>query len=114
MLQGWKQHFDISASVHYPKGRGRMLRYRVGSRADYHTPLRGKVRAVIAIFSALMLHPHYHKAASMTLELPLDVTDELPAELRPEAQTFWSLGDQPLDVVLIRHDVGRQFEIRQS
>ncbi len=99
MSQGCKQDFDISATANYPEGRGRMLRFRVGAKAEYHTPFRGKVRAVIAILSALTLHYHYHKPATISLHLPLDVLDELPEGARQITETLWNLGD-PSDLRL--------------
>ena len=89
-LQGKKQEFAVAASVDYPEGRKKMLRFRDGLRVG---SISGgpEVALMAGALAAGMLV--LHKAATLTLSLPTGVAPAVPAGLKPQAATLWRIGD---------------------
>ena len=93
-LQGTKVLVDVMAKRKYPRGRGKLLRYRTGL-AVGTTPLSG-VSDILAVLGALTMH-HTRRAARAEIHLPQHVASIPMLHLQETTQTIWKLGD-PVNV----------------
>lgn len=98
-VQGTAQRFEIGASVTYPEGKGRRLRFKDGiflrANTDFKDALASTTKAVNMMtlsFVSLALSSPAH----MVVVLPDEVTEDLPDEIEPDIETIWKLGDPPL------------------
>jgi hypothetical protein len=96
-MQGKRQAFDVGASVEYPKGRGRMLRFRDGIVIRDNTDFRNSFRETATVIAAMHGHLVHYKPAKFTMMLPTNVEESAPAELIPETEIFWTLNDPPFE-----------------
>lgn len=89
-LQGRKVLVDVMATRKYRKGRGKMLRYKVGLEVG-----RAPVTAVSDILSVIGVLGGIHdrRAARTEIELPEDVAVEVPQGVGERCETLWKLGD---------------------
>lgn len=93
---GKKHVFDVGASVAYPQGKGRRLRFRDGTflrtNADFTNPLRVPFLVGGLMVGKLILT----EPAKLALMLPDRAADRRPARWSREVRTLWRLGDAPL------------------
>lgn len=92
-LQGRRQSFEVGATVHFPDGKGRRLRFRDGeflrANAEFREPL-GRLIAWAGVFagqSALLKRP------SASLDIPVGVATELNGPAPTETVILWDLED---------------------
>lgn len=97
--QGTRQKFEIGASVNYPDGRGRLLRFRDGmtirSNAEFGDAFSASVAAVGVLSGALVIPG---RPPSIVLDLPSAVAEEPVAPNEIVTKTHWQLGDPPLQL----------------
>ena len=93
-LQGRKVVVDVMAKQKYPRGQGKLLRYRTGL-AVGTAPLSG-VLDTLAALGALTLH-NSRRAARAEIQLPQHVGSTPMLHSQETTQTVWKLGD-PVDV----------------
>lgn len=86
-IQGKRHTFEIGASVEYPEGKGRMLRFRDGA----------VIRTNTNFGSDLTGHFTPAKPVTVTIDFPTNVIDELSEDQVPEVNSMWQLGDIDLD-----------------
>jgi hypothetical protein len=96
-MQGTRQSFEVGASVDYPQGRGRTLRFSAGLRVRANADFDDAFDTVLAHFGAMAGSIVWSKPATVTMQLPPDVADEIVNPPQPEIVTFWKLGDPPLE-----------------
>ena len=86
-IQGKRHKFEVGASVEYPEGKGRMLRFRDGTvirtNTNFGNDLSGQFTPA--------------KPIAVTIDFPTDVMDQLSEDLMPEVTHMWQLGDDDLD-----------------
>jgi hypothetical protein len=96
-FQGTRQSFEIGASVVYPEGRGRLLRFHDGlvvrSNSDFGNAFGTTLTAAGLLTGQLILS----KPATITFALPGGVADSFPQEMPVQVEILWKLGDPPLD-----------------
>lgn len=95
-LQGKKQSFEIAASVKYPNGKGRRLRFRDGLFLRANKQLETAFWAGMTVAAALGGVMVAFTPAKTTIELPSDAAVVIPKSWQPEVITRWKLGDPPL------------------
>jgi hypothetical protein len=89
-----KQHsFDVSASVIYPNGKGRRLRFNDGALVRTTTAFGNAFRTGLTFFGALAGHVVWMKSARVKIQLPETAAQTLPADVRTHVETLWKLGD---------------------
>ena len=96
-IQGKRQAFEVGASVEYPNGRGRMVRFRDGIVIRDNTDFRKTFRTAATVLLATHGHLLLFKPAKFTMSLPLNVAESVPEVLVPETEIFWKLGDPPFE-----------------
>jgi hypothetical protein len=92
-LQGKRQSFEVGASVEYPNGKGRRLRFHDGIFLRTNTNFGNGFRTAVTIAGAAGGAIVLSKPATATMDLPLGVGEELSAPHPPEIVTLWQLGD---------------------
>jgi hypothetical protein len=95
-VQGRRQAFDVGASVDYPEGRGRRLRFRDGIFLRANSQFRDSFRTGVTLLGTLAGGVVLSSPAKITLDLPTDVAEETPADAEPQRQVLWKPGDSPL------------------
>jgi len=95
-MQGKRQTFEVGASVDYPQGKGRALRFRDGivirANSNFGNAFGTALTVVGALGGTLVLS----KPATLSIDLPVGVAEDTPEDLKPEIQTLWKIGDPPL------------------
>ena len=94
--QGKAATFEIGAAVKYPKGKGKMLRYRDGLEVGpvkFNSTL-GQVGTLAGLFVGMAIVSHPARA---NFALPESVAERLPDDTPVEIKTLWKLGD-PEDI----------------
>jgi hypothetical protein len=94
-LQGRKQSFEVGASIDFPDGRGRTLRFRDGIVLRANSNFGNVFGTTLTVVGALTGTIVYQSPATVTLELPSGVAETVRPEGRTEIQTLWKLGDSP-------------------
>jgi hypothetical protein len=98
-LQGKRQAFEVGASVHYPEGKGKRLRFHDGLFLRANTNFGnafGTALTVAGLFAGKIV---ISRPATITVDLPTGVAEEIRNRLAPEVRTLWRLGDpQPESV----------------
>ena len=94
-LQGTRQTFQVGATVEYPDGRGRTLRYgsndiTVRSNADFSNPFHGKLAIAAALGGSILIG----RPPLIAFVLPNNVAEHLPSA-GASCQVLWQLGDSP-------------------
>lgn len=85
--QGYRRSFEVAAVVHYPDGRGALLRFRNGLRVAGRQ--KSGLDTALMATAALAGHLHYHRAARFTAQLPSNVLTALPPEPAPTPLILW-------------------------
>lgn len=89
--QGKTQKFDVGASVRYPDGRGRCLRFRDGVRVGKHRfHNEGWVHLLVVVCSFGLMR--LSRPSSVSLKLPENVADDAGG-LSVAAKELWRFGD---------------------
>jgi hypothetical protein len=95
-LQGKRQSFDVGASVRYPDGKGRRIRFCDGVFLRSNTNFGDSFGNALTIASAATGSIALSRPASTTIDLPLGVAEDIPENIPPEIKKLWRLGDPPL------------------
>lgn len=90
-VQGSIQELDIIAGVKYPNGHGETLHYEVasvslGNRVSFSTPFLNTLSAVALLSGTIITHKH----ASVKLQFPSGVAEQLPWQPHPRTEIFWT------------------------
>ncbi len=92
-LQGKRQSFEVGASVHYPHGKGKRLRFHDGVFLRANSKFGDSVVNALAVAGTAAGSIILSRPAATTLCLPENVAEEVPDHLVPEVVTLWQLGD---------------------
>jgi len=96
-LQGRRQSFEVGASVQYPEGKGRRLRFGDGVTLRANSKFGNAFGVGLTVAGALTGQIVYTRPASVTLDLPKCVAEDVTDRVRPApVDTLWSLGAPPL------------------
>lgn len=95
-LQGKRQSFEVGASVDYPNGKGRTLRFRDGIVLRANSNFGNTFGTALTVAGALTGSIVWTTPTQVTIDLPPGVNDVVADASEPETQTFWKLGDQPV------------------
>lgn len=95
-LQGKRQSFEVGASVDYPDGKGKQLRFFDGIFIRTNSNFGDTFSTALTIAAAATGSLYLSSPATAKVNLPTDVAEEIPADLEPEIKTLWQLGDRPL------------------
>lgn len=96
-LQGRQQRFEVGASVEYPEGRGRRLRFRDGIALRADSRFGNVFGAGLTVAGALTGQIVYSSPAAVEVHLPGEVAEDLTgADVGVSVATWWRLGDPPL------------------
>jgi len=87
--QGRNIQFEVIAFAQFPDGKGKMLRFRDGIRVGRKN--RSAADTAVSALSIMALHPHFTHAATLKLQLPIDVQAEASGEITQEI--LWRPGD---------------------
>lgn len=90
-VQGQRNSFEVGASVYYPQGKGRRLRFRDGIFLRADSSFGNAFGTALTAAGALAGHIVLSKPASVTMTLPSNAAEEIPATLHPEIITLWNL-----------------------
>lgn len=88
--------FNVGATVQYPKGKGKMLRFRDGDvlRMDANFKDAGfRIAQILLLFTGTIA---WKSHATVTCQLPHHLKPGLPIEQKTHSKTLWKLGDRPL------------------
>ena len=96
-LQGKRQSFEVGASVEYPQGKGKTLRFHDGIVFRTNSSFGDAFGTGLAVAAALTGQIFIPKPETVQLELPSSVAEEIPDGLCPTITTLWRLGDPPLE-----------------
>ncbi len=95
-LQGKRQSFEVGASVEYPEGKGRQLRFRDGVFLRANSNFGNAFHTALTVAGAATGMLVLSSPATAKIDLPSDVAEVLEDNLEPEIETLWQLGDPPL------------------
>ena len=95
-FQGRRQSFEVGASVEFPNGKGRTLRYRDGIVLRANSNLSNSFGTTLTVAGALTGSVVLSSPATVTLDLPAEVVEDIKDAACPEISTLWKLGDPPL------------------
>ena len=95
-LQGRRQSFEVGASVEYPDGKGRRLRFADGIILRANSNFGNAFDTALTVAGALSGQIVYSSPATATIDLPKGVAEDVTESLEPEIDTVWKLGDSPL------------------
>ena len=98
-LQGNKQSFEVGASVQYPDGKGRRIRFHDGVFLRSNTNFGDSFGTALTVAGAATGSIILSKPASATIDLPVGVAEDIPDNLSPEIKILWPLGEPELDNV---------------
>lgn len=94
--QGKLQSFEVGASVSYPEGKGERVRFHDGvflrSNSNFSSSFNTAVTVAGAAGGSLILT----RPATIKVELPDNVAEEIDDTIEPETKLLWQLGDPPL------------------
>ena len=96
-LQGKRQSFEVGASVDYPKGKGKQLRFHDGVTLRANTDFGNAFHTGLTIAAAATGMIFLSKPVTAKVDLPAGVAEDISDNLVPEIKTLWRLGDPPLD-----------------
>lgn len=98
-LQGKRQSFEVGASVNYPDGKGQRLRFRDGVFIRSNTNFGYSFGTALTVAGAATGSIVLLKPATVTVKLPVGVTEDIPDNIVPEINTLWKMGDLSPDHV---------------
>ncbi len=92
-LQGKRQSFEVGASVQFPNGKGRTLRFRDGITLRSNSNFGNAFGTALTVAGALTGTIVWTTPAKVAIDLPKGVKEDLANEAGPEIHTYWRLGD---------------------
>lgn len=95
-VQGKLQSFEVGASVEYPEGRGRRLRFRDGIFLRTNANFGRGFQTALTVAGALGGAIVWSSPATVAIPLPGGVAGELTNPESPIYETWWRPGDPPL------------------
>jgi hypothetical protein len=98
-LQGKRQSFNVGASIRYPCGKGRRLRFSDGIFLRSNSNFGSGFRTALTIASGAGGSVVLSKPATVKIELPTDVATDIPENIAPEIKILWQLGQPPIEEV---------------
>ncbi len=105
-VQGKRQSFEVGASVRYPDGRGRRVRFHDGVFLRSNTKFGDSFHTALMIAGAATGQLVLSRPATATVDLPLGVAEDIPDNTSPEIKTLWKLGDPPWEQFAQQQNVG--------
>ncbi len=102
-LQGKRQTFEVGASVDYPNGKGRRVRFHDGIVLRANSNFSDSFRTALNVAGTLTGPIVLVTPATVKMELPAGVAEDVPEAMKPEIHTLWKLGDSPLQSVAQQH-----------
>ena len=102
-LQGRRQRFEVGASVKYPDGCGRRLRFHDGITLRANSRFGNIFGVGLAVAGAITGQIVYEGPAVVEIDLPKGVAEDLTGVGSGASfETWWRLGDLPLPIELFR------------
>jgi hypothetical protein len=98
-VQGKRQSFEVGASVEYPGGKGRRVRFHDGVFLRANCNFGSGFSTALTISGAATGSIILAQPATVTIQLPVGVAEDVPDDLRPEIRTLWRLGDPSFEVL---------------
>jgi hypothetical protein len=98
-LQGKRQSFEVGASVRYPEGKGRRIRFHDGVFLRSNTNFGNSFGTALTVAGAATGSIVLSKPATATIDLPIGVTEDIPGNLVSKTKTLWQLGEPALENV---------------
>lgn len=98
-FQGTLQSFEVGASVHYPHGKGQLLRFRDGVLIRQNSNFSSASHIALAVAGVATGTLALVTPAQTKLELPSGVAENI-GYLKLQITTVWVLGDPPLKTEL--------------
>lgn len=95
-LQGQVQSFEVGASVQYPHGKGRRVRFHEGILLRTNAHFGDSFSTGLSIIAACVGILTLSRLATAKIQLPVGVERELPVPSEPEVILLWQLGDRDL------------------
>jgi hypothetical protein len=92
--QGKKLTLQIGASVSYPEGKGKKLRFREGSLLRYDAEFHSSSMEVLQVLYFFCGGLLFSFPTSVTFRLPAGVAESIPAGQGQRTRTLWKLGDE--------------------
>lgn len=93
-LQGKRKRLAASASVGYPQGRGRMIRFKAGKRVGSGDIGAGTIAAAHLLGGVAGAAMAAHQAAGQfRMTYPAGVAEEVPPDAEVAVETLWRPGD---------------------
>lgn len=93
MLKGRRQSFEVGASVEYPDGKGRRLRFGDGITLRANSNFGNAFGVGLTVAGALTGQIVYSSPATVTIDLPSGVAEDVTDGARPSTvDTLWTLG----------------------
>jgi hypothetical protein len=96
--QGKNLTLQIGASVDYPAGKGKKLRFRDGSLLRYDAEFRNSYMRILQVLYLFCGGLLFSFPASVTFCLPDGVAESLPAGQGQRTRTLWTLGDEVIGI----------------
>jgi len=96
-VRGKQQSFDVGASVNYPNGKGRRLRFKDGLTIRTNSNFGDTFGTALTVAGALTGQIVLSSPANVKLKLPENGAANLPDDVEPSIVTVWKLGDPPLN-----------------
>jgi hypothetical protein len=95
-LQGRRQSFEAGASVEFPEGKGRQLRFGNGVALRANSKFGNAFATGMTVAGALTGRIVYASPATVPITLPKGVAEDVSAcEETTRIETLWKLGDPP-------------------
>ncbi|QDU15879.1 hypothetical protein CA11_37070 [Gimesia maris] len=98
-LQGKRQSFEVGASVRYPDGKGRRVRFHDGIFLRSNTNFGNSFGTALTVAGTATGSIALSQPATATIDLPVGVAEDLPDNIAPEIKILWQLGEPPLENV---------------
>lgn len=98
-LQGKRQSFEVGASVRYPEGKGRRIRFHDGVFLRSNTNFGNSFGTALTVAGAATGSILLSKPATATINLPTGVIEDIPDNLVSETKTLWRMGEPALENV---------------
>jgi hypothetical protein len=98
-LQGKRQSFEVGASVEYPDGKGRRIRFHDGVFLRSNTNFGNSFGTALTIAGAATGSLVLSKPATVKVEFPVGVSEAIPEDLGGEITVLWKQGEPALEDV---------------
>lgn len=98
-MQGKWQSFEVGASVRYPEGYGKRIRFHDGIFLRSNTKFRNSFGTALTLIGAATGSIVFSRPATVAIALPTGVAENIPPNLAPETKILWQLGASPLESV---------------